>query len=77
MYMTLNINKPIIVSEKILAKNKDKSKFLISADNIFLSESLKQIKASYPGSYRGFRLGNLSKKTRYDKEFFIHELLYY
>ena len=62
-----NINKPIIVSEKILAKNKDKSKFLISADNIFLSESLKQIKASYPGSYRGFRLGNLSKKTRYDK----------
>ena len=57
-----NINTPIIVSEKILAKNKNKSKFLISADNIFLSESLKQIKASYPGSYRGFRLGNLSKK---------------
>ena len=39
-----NINTPIIVSEKIIAKNKNKSKFLISADNIFLSESLNKLK---------------------------------
>ena len=62
-----NINSPIVVSEKIIATGPDKSRFLISADNIFLSESLQQIKASYPPTYRGFRLGNLSKKTRYDK----------
>ena len=62
-----NINSPVVVSEKIIATGPDKSRFLISADNIFLSESLQQIKASYPPTYRGFRLGNLSKKTRYDK----------
>ena len=34
-----NINTPIIISEKIIAKNKDKTRFLINADNIFLNES--------------------------------------
>ena len=62
-----NINTPIIVSEKIIAKGPKKTRFLINADNIFLNESLQQIKSSYPGSYKGFRLGNLSKKTRYNK----------
>ena len=63
-----NINTPIIISEEIIAKNDDKTKFLISADNIFLNESLQQIKRSYSGSYKGFKLGNLSKtKTRYNK----------
>jgi len=62
-----NINTPIIISEDILAKNTDKTKFLINADNIFLNESLQQIKASYPNWYKGFKLGNLSKKTRYNK----------
>ena len=63
-----NINIPIIISEEIIAKNEDKTKFLISADNIFLNESLQQIKYSYSGSYKGFKLGNLSKtKTRYNK----------
>lgn len=62
-----NINTPIVVSEKIIATGPNKTRFLISADNIFLTESLQQIKASYPPTYRGFRLGNLSKKTRYNK----------
>jgi len=63
-----NVNTPIIISEEIIAKNDDKTKFLISADNIFLNESLQQIKYSYSGSYKGFKLGNLSKtKTRYNK----------
>ena len=62
-----NINTPIIISEDIIAKNTDKTKFLINADNIFLNESLQQIKASYPNWYKGFKLGSLSKKTRYNK----------
>jgi len=63
-----NINTPIIISEKIIAKNDNKTKFLISADNIFLNESFQQIKSSYSPGYKGFKLGNLSKtKTRYHK----------
>ena len=63
-----NINTPLIISENIIAKNSDKTRFLINADNIFLNESLQQIRSSYSGAYRGFRLGNLSKsKTRYSK----------
>ena len=63
-----NINIPVIISEEIVAKSDNKTKFLINADNIFLSESLQQVKYSYPGGYKGFRLGNLSKsKTRYNK----------
>ena len=63
-----NVNTPLIISEEIIAKSDDKTKFLINADNIFLNESLQQIRSSYSGGYRGFRLGNLSKsKTRYNK----------
>ena len=63
-----NINTPLIISEEIIVKNGDKTRFLINADNIFLNESLQQVKYSYPGGYKGFRLGNLSKsKTRYNK----------
>ena len=62
-----NINTPIVVSEKILAKDSNKTRFLIDADNVFLTESLQQIKYSYSGSYKGFQLGNLSKKNRYKK----------
>ena len=63
-----NINTPIIISEKIIAMNEDKTKFLIDADNIFLNESLQQIRSSYSPGYKGFKIGNLSKtKTRYNK----------
>ena len=63
-----NINTPLIISEEIIVKSGDKTRFLINADNIFLNESLQQVKYSYPGGYKGFRLGNLSKsKTRYNK----------
>tara|TARA_B100001287_G_scaffold49749_1_gene38797 strand:- start:72 stop:2615 length:2544 start_codon:yes stop_codon:yes gene_type:complete len=61
-----NINTPIVVSEKIIAKNNDGTSYLINADNIFLNESLQQIKYNFSRS-GGFKLGNLSKKTRYDK----------
>ena len=42
-----NINKPILVSEKIIAMNPSKTKFLINADNIFLNESFQQVRSSY------------------------------
>ena len=61
-----NINTPIVVSEKIIAKNNNGTSYLINADNIFLNESLQQIKYNFSRS-GGFKLGNLSKKTRYDK----------
>ena len=61
-----NINTPIVVSEKIIAKNNENTSFLINADNIFLNESLQQIKYTFNRS-GGFKLGSLSKKTRYDK----------
>ena len=62
-----NINNPIIISEEIIAYNNNKTKFLINADNIFLNESLQQIK---PSNIPGFNslLGSLNKqKTRYNK----------
>ena len=63
-----NINTPIIISEEIIAISNDKTKFLINADNIFLNESLQQIRSSYYPGYKGFKIGNLSKtKTRYNK----------
>lgn len=66
-----NINRPILASQKIVGIGKDKKKFLIEADKIFLTESLSQIKWSpRPNEKPGtrFSLGSLSKhKTRYEK----------
>ncbi len=63
-----NINTPIIISEKIIATDIEKTKFLISADNLFLNESFQQVKSSYFPGYKGYKLGTLSKtKTRYSK----------
>ena len=42
-----NINTPIVVSEKIIATNNENTSFLINADNIFLNESLQQIKYTF------------------------------
>ena len=39
-----NINNPLIISEKIIAKDNSKTRFLINADNIFLNESFQQVK---------------------------------
>lgn len=54
-----NINKPIIISEKIKGKTGDK--ILISASSIFLAENFAKIKPKYPPGYRGARLGGMSK----------------
>ncbi|MDB4088539.1 zinc-dependent metalloprotease [Flavobacteriales bacterium] len=54
-----NINKPIIISEKIKGKTGDK--ILISASSIFLAENFAKIKPKYPPGYRGARLGSMSK----------------
>ncbi len=63
-----NINTPLIISEEIIATSPCKTKFLISADNIFLNESFQQVKYSYSPKYRGFKLGGINKeKTRYLK----------
>lgn len=63
-----NINDPILASEKIEAIHKDKNKFLIDGDAIFLSEKFQLIKyPSPPGAPPGV-LGSLSKdKTRLEK----------
>lgn len=64
-----NISRAVMVSEKIIAFDEAKGEYLIEADNIFLTESLYQIKRS-SGVQIGmpsFNLGALSKsKTRYD-----------
>jgi hypothetical protein len=65
-----NIVPAMMASEKIVAQNKDKNQFLISADNIFLKETLHQIKPSMnpmAAALGMFNLGNLNpSKTRYD-----------
>lgn len=59
-----NVVPGMMASEKIIATTKDYSKYLISADNIFLKETLQQIKST-PNPL-GFALGSLSPtKTRY------------
>ncbi|MBX2985119.1 MAG: zinc-dependent metalloprotease [Bacteroidia bacterium] len=59
-----NVVPGMMASEKIIAANTDFSKFLISADNIFLKETLEQIKSTpLP---MGYSLGSLSPtKTKY------------
>jgi hypothetical protein len=57
-----NISPAVLESQYILAESRDKDAYLIRADEVFLSESLHQVKSS--GS--GFSLGSLSKdKTKY------------
>jgi hypothetical protein len=62
-----NINKPVLASLKIVAEEGDS--YLVKADDLYLSESLSQIKPSpNPNTKPGttFSLGSLSKdKTKY------------
>lgn len=61
-----NINKPLLASEKTEAVSKDKKKFLIDGDAIFLSEKFDLIKHPSPPGTPSV-LGNLSSgKTRVD-----------
>lgn len=61
-----NINKPIILSEKIKAESDSSGAVLIAADDLFMSETFMQIKPSYSSKYKGFKLGKLSKdKSKY------------
>lgn len=58
-----NISTALLASESILAEDEDSGRILINADNIFVNETLNQIKASpdpdeKPGD--AFRLGDLS-----------------
>jgi hypothetical protein len=58
-----NINKPIIISEKIVGKTDNK--ILISASSLFLEENFAKIKPTYPPGWKGPKLGRLSKtKTK-------------
>lgn len=65
-----NISYSILLSEEIVAQDRD-SLYLISADKIFLTESLGQIKPPslpIPGMQFRFALGTLNpKKTRYSE----------
>lgn len=66
-----NISKAVLASMAIAGQNKDKTEFLLKADDLFLTEALHQVKASSdpnakPGSI--YSLGTLSKdKTKYVK----------
>ncbi len=60
-----NINDPILASEKIEATSKDKKKFLIDGDAVFLSEKFQLIKMPTPPGVPSGALGTLSSsKTR-------------
>ncbi|MGD1841666.1 MAG: zinc-dependent metalloprotease [Thermonemataceae bacterium] len=59
-----NISPAMLVVEKIEAEENDQ--MLIKADKLFLAEIFNPIKPNYPPTYKGFKLGKLSKeKTRY------------
>ncbi len=59
-----NVTNAVMASEKIVVADEVKGEYLIEADNIFLSETLYQIKRASTGP--GFNLGGLSKtKTKY------------
>ena len=63
-----NISNALMASEKIVAADEAKGEYLIEADNLFLTETLYQIKRSsmMPASFGAFNLGGLSKnKTKY------------
>ena len=64
-----NISKSIMISEFIIAQNRDQTEFLVRADDIFLSENLQQVKKSTGLMAKlggAFSLGSLSKnKTKY------------
>ena len=65
-----NINRAILASQIIVGENKNKTQFLIKVDDIFLKESMQQVKPSpNPKDKKAatrFNLGKLSKgKTKY------------
>lgn len=64
-----NLNKPILLSQKIVAEDSTAGKILLSADDIFMSEALFQIKPSPgPWSAMSFQLGGLNRdKSRIGK----------
>ena len=66
-----NINRPVFISEELVAVDKEKKQFLIKADPVFLAESFQQLKPSPPSGPnqdRFFSLGELSKeKSKYLK----------
>lgn len=63
-----NINNPVLASEKIEATNKDRTRHLIDADALFLSEKFQLIKRSSSPNAPPSLLGSLSKeKTRLER----------
>ncbi|MDZ7682125.1 MAG: zinc-dependent metalloprotease [Fodinibius sp.] len=63
-----NISDAVLASQKILAEDKKDGKILINADELFLKETLHEVKGpSYPGQPpTAFSLGRLSsEKTKY------------
>ena len=63
-----NMSDAVLASEKILVHDKEAGEYLIDADNLFLKETLHEVKPPrYPGTPpTAFSLGRLSKdKTKY------------
>jgi hypothetical protein len=62
-----NISEGIMAFEKIIAKDEN-GNYLISADELFLTEQLQAIKEGGREGTKGFQLGKLAKgKTQYEK----------
>ncbi|MFQ5677095.1 MAG: zinc-dependent metalloprotease, partial [bacterium] len=63
-----NISHAILASQKIAATDSLKTEFLIKADPLFLAEDVAPVKPAYPKTFKGYKLGSLSKnKTKYVK----------
>ncbi len=61
-----NISHAILTSQKIEANDSLETEYLIKADPLFLNENVASVKPNYPRTYKGYKLGNLSKsKSKY------------
>ncbi|MFK7757952.1 MAG: zinc-dependent metalloprotease [Flavobacteriales bacterium] len=57
-----NINTPVVLSLKIKGQDEDKTKYVISAEDVFMAETFSRIKPVYPPTWKGFKLGKMSKE---------------
>ena len=56
-----NINTPIVLSEKVEGENKDKNKWIIKGESVFMAETFSRMKPNYPPTWKGFKLGKPNK----------------
>ena len=62
-----NINRPLLISQEIKATSEDKTKYLISGDDIFVSEKFQMVKPPSMPQFPSFLGGLNSKKSMVTK----------